>query len=205
MQHKRTNRGVWYRLGLLVVVLMTCLLAAAGVTYARYQITESRSVTLQAQDPSYVYLGSLLDGNFAPGVGRWTLNADGQQQLDFVIGNSSLTEVAQEDQTARIRAIVSLGAWDGEEDLNLVLTAPVPNTDPIEYQVVKATATRISGQSPLYATFGEGWVFRFFGSDGEELSWPLEGGTLSVVSMYMTVEYADLLDTSLIQLQLIGE
>ena len=199
------NPSVWFRLGLIGVVLLACLCMVTGVSFARYQIARSENATLQAKDPSHVYLGSLLDGAFAPGVGQWTLNGNGQQTLNIVIGNSSLTEISRDDQTARIRAIVSLGVWDGDEDLTLRLTAPIPGTNPVEYQVVDGTAIRISEQSPLYTTFGEGWVFRFFGADGKELSWPLEGGTLSVVPMDLTVEYAQLLDTSLIQIQLIGD
>lgn len=70
---------------------------------------------------------------------------------------------------------------------------------------IRAKAISIKEGSPLYNTMGEGWVFVFADEQGEELVWTLEGGKQSFIPFTIQAAGMNITETSLMQLQIIGE
>jgi hypothetical protein len=77
--------------------------------------------------------------------------------------------------------------------VSAVLTMGTANPDYVSVAITDGNETYI-GQaeeiidgSTLYSVYGEGWVYRFYNADGEEVSWYLHGGELSSQSLTMVV------------------
>lgn len=70
---------------------------------------------------------------------------------------------------------------------------------------IRAKAISIKEGSPLYNSFGGGWVFVFEDTLGKELVWTLEGGKQSFIPFTIQAAGMNITDASLLQLQIIGE
>lgn len=164
--------------------------------------------------------------------GEWTRGKDGQLQLDFAVANGVSTkekEFEERDQQVYVRVASTRGLQINQETIALKLMIPkpedpekeqteattAPTTEPLaenpteepqedleNFDIYEAQAVYITKGSPMYTTFGEGWVFHFMDEEGEELHWTLEGGELSYIEMHLTMESSIPLDTSLLQLQI---
>ena len=110
---------------------------------------------------------------------------------------------SKEDHQVRIRVVGSPGVWDGAKAAEIQLLVP-KKMDVTQYDAYQATVTKIQPQSPMYAQFGDGWVFTFHNKIGEELTWNLTGGQFSCYEMRLVLADETLMDTSFLQLQVIG-
>lgn len=161
-------------------------------------------------------------------TGEWTHGKEGQLQLDFVVANGvsdKEKEFEERDQQVCVRIASTRGLQLEQETIALKLMVPKPEDpekeqtedeteppteNPTEepqldlesFDIYEAQAVYISKESPMYTTFGEGWVFRFMDEEGKELRWTLEGGELSYIQMHLTMESSIPVDTSLLQLQI---
>lgn len=196
MERKQSNIGTWYRLGFAALLVVACIMLAAGTAFARYRTEREGELFIQTQAPSYVYLGGVFNGEFTAGGGNWQVNDEGKPQLQFMLSNQGMTETAAPgDQEVFLRVLVSEGI--GNETLQLILTTP-------EGENVMGEAVPVGKNTPLYLQFGAGWIYTFRDANGEELTWKLEGGQRSEVIMTLTANYATMPDATLIQLQATG-
>lgn len=220
-------------LGLALLLTVAALVSAAGTTLARYRAEATEPITFTARPAGQIRLGQLVTGEdggvaFVPDAqGAWEPE-DGRYRLTFAVSNLITGETfAADDQQVYLRLVGTPGIWDGAETVKITLLMPAAaateaetqtpeNTETAEdpeestapeanYDAFQAVATRIGVDSPLYNTFGDGWVFSFLNEDGMERSWTLEGGTLSVLEMTLTLEGTALTDPSLLQLQITGD
>lgn len=211
MNRWKQNISRWYALGLAAVLTAACLVLATGTVWARYRAVYDDTLTFQTRAPVTLRLGRTdpeTNGFTAGDPGPWVVE-DGGLRLDFAVSNGTDPERFEaEDQTFRIRLVTSLGM--DAETVAIRLSDPAENageeTEAGE-QGYTAQPVRITESSPLYQSFGDGWVYRFQNEAGQELAWTLEGGVFSCVELELRIVSLDggQIDTSLMQLQLIGE
>ena len=212
MGRRKLNMFPWSA-GLAAVMSVLCLMGAVGVSYARYQVNRSDSVFFTPQQSAQVHLGQMAageDGQMvfdARAVGKWE-TVENQSELTFAVANgTSSEEYAQQDQLVQLRLIGSLGVWDGQQTINVMLRVPLQEvtdeTQP-QYEEIPGIATRIPEESPLYKIFGDGWMFTFLDENIEEKTWFLEGDTFSVLQFSIVIEGIELTDPSLFQLTATG-
>lgn len=205
MNAKQIFRSSNHRLALLVIVLLLTLALLVGSAWARYQQRMVERVYYSAADNAEVYLWSAMDGEtLYEGDGVWMVSGS-QRIMSFYISNGVDAETAAQtgldtaeypEQSVAIRLIASLGVSNGET-MKVVLHIS-DGTTTLSYP---AAVQKIEDNSPMAATFGSGWVYTFCDSAGNELLWNLEGGQLSVLQAQLVLEQIDLVDTSLLQLQ----
>lgn len=222
MKRWKLNISPRYFQGLAALLVIACLLLATGVTWARYRMEMDGSVYFETRKPVSVYLGrveysesetvpeevpdetapeELPKGEFVQtDEGNWELGEDGKLHLKFAVANGiSETDFEERTQNVYLRFVGSLGAQTAGNPISLSMSIPQKDK-PEELVQVKAEAVPIVPEAPLYTTFGEGWVFCFM-VEGQELTWKLKGGELSIIEMDVTLEDGTLADTSLLQLQ----
>ena len=229
MNRRKKNISQW-SLGLALLVAVGAILLATGTTLARYRAEFTADVNFSARPASEIRLGKVVQdmlGGEATFVADaqtgWELEED-QYRLTFAVSNIiGEKKYAADAQQVYLRLVATPGIWDGTETVKITLLMPSEEepettevTEPtqsseateesaeteIHYDQFPATVTRINPESPLYETFGDGWVFSFRNEDGTERSWTLEGGKASVLEMILTLEGAALTDPSLLQLQI---
>lgn len=196
-----------WSVGLVFVLMILCLMTAVGSSFARYQTNQSESLLLTARNPVQVYLGTTVtDAETgetvfdSQAVGSWETTID-SSRLAFTVANGTSTQAyTQQDQRFSVRLVGSLGIWDGSVTVDVTLRIPkeAEQTDP-QFDEIQGTGTRIQPETPLYRTYGDGWVFSFLDEDGEEMTWLLEGETFSSVDMTVILEGTELTDPSLLQ------
>lgn len=210
MNRRKLHISQWCLLGLAAIALVICLTAGIGNTLARYRAETQESIFFATQAPQKIYLGQIRpseDGQTRvfdeQSQGCWE-QVNGQTRLDFAVANGTLTVAPpEEDRQVRIRLVGSPGVWDGAKAAEILLLVP-KKTDNTQYDTYEATATKIQPQSPMHAQFGDGWVFTFHNKIGEELTWNLTGGQFSYYEMRLVLADETLVDTTFLQLQVIG-
>ena len=235
----------WSSLGLAALMLVGCLVGAVGIATARYRAEQQAGAYFQPQAPVQVYLGQLRPDEtsqtyiFDTAQQSWQPVEDETgryYRLSFAISNGLTADSFQEaSQQVRVRLVGSIGLWDMDEEVPVVLRLRIPKpieepapTDPGEtttvptdtdstetttepqpteppYDEYTATVSRITEGTSLYNNFGDGWVFRFVDENGRELTWELAGGQFSCITLDLILEGADPAVTTLLQLQIIGD
>ena len=200
-------------LGLTLILLIGSVAALTGVAFARYRVDRTEQTELTPRTPEYIHLGTLeketedAEPVFQAGIqNTWELK-DGRYQLSFAVANGTDAETfAESDQEFRVRLIGTMGVWDGEDTVDVILQVPsIPSEeDPEKPLEIPATATRIQPGSILYEEFGEGWVFSFYDPWKDEWKFDLPGEELNALELVLIVNEADLTDPSLLQLQITG-
>lgn len=189
LRHK-SNITPWCLMGLTAMLVVTCLIGAIGVSYARFTDgKENVNVQFDVSPSAAVYLGRIDGENgFVREESTWQTQ-DGKSVLSFAVGNGS----AETDQVFCLRVVGSLGTWSEDGEKTLTLTV-----GDVTYT---ASASPITQGTALYSAFGDGWVFRFLDVDENELNWNLEGGTLSYIKMTLCMEGGEK-SAGLLQLQI---
>ena len=189
---------------LTLLCLVICLVLSVGVAYGRYQWEfPRRSYVFAPELPDSIFLcgsvpGEWLDHGVLPELEeKWLPNAEGVK-LDFGVTNGNEKQVSQEDKTYVVRLaagliiedpeklIVTLYWWDSQGELHWENGVPTP----------------IEKGSMLHASYGDGWVYQFYGDD-EELTFTLAGGQLSYANHTIAV-YGEV-ETTLLDLQVLGQ
>lgn len=199
MRPEKPNRSQWYGLALMAVLLFAASTLAVGTTWARYAagMSEPEEIRYQrAKEASSVYLMTNVE-YMLEGPGTWETDGD-QRTLDFYVTNGlAEEEYAPDDQKVAIRLIGSPGFMTEDDEVSVYLT--------LDGEVYEGTGEAILNNTPLKQEFGGGWLFTFRDADGEECTWELEGGALSVRTGQITVSADQLTDSVMLQLQVIGE
>lgn len=183
-----------------LILSMACVLCAAGLaagaSFARNQWKTEQSAQMAYQpEETRLYVVSPPDSS-----GAWQQEEDGSYQtpggwtdqmlssqgastdiytLHFALTNSLGGEqtLCAYDQEAMLRVFgtIGIGAVDAQ---TLTLTAGGD-----QYQAV---ATQVRKDSPLYEIYGPGFLYCFYNSAGEELTWHLEGEREAFCEMTLT-------------------
>lgn len=193
MNQRKSYISPWVALLLAAVVVLGCILAAVGVSYARYRSGTEFERIFSVRESGTVLLGKLDETNtFVQEKSTW-VTGDSAMLLDFAISNGADGETySKVSQQASVRVLAGPGTWDN------TLTLTVGDASYV------AVPTAIKEGSALYRSFGEGWVLQFLDEKGNELTWSLEGDGWNTVAMQLSLA-AELTDTSLLRLQVISE
>lgn len=201
MNQKKSKPIAVRRLMLAVTLLLLCAVVTVGVTWARYQEEENSYLKYNTREPGMILLWSDYDpltGELTEGNRAWRFS-NGTGELDIYVSNGTSTvEYSEEDQSVSIRLIGTLGISNAQVSI-LVSENGI---------ATRCTATPVPIQegTPLYSTFGSGNTYIFRDEDGKELSWNLEGGTLSVLGVLIDVQNLEKVeDAALLQLQVLGK
>ena len=202
MYQRTNNRFALGRLMLTVILLLLCITLVIGATWARYYGEETSYLDYTPREPGTISLWPGYDAESAAPTGgeeeiAWVFSK-GVGTLSFCISNSTCGEdYSDEDLNVSIRLLGSLSITDAQVSLSV--------TEGSSTTVWTATPVQIREGTPLFDTFGGGNAYVFLDEDGAELSWELEGGTLSVLPVQLDVwnlEQAE--DAALLQLQVVG-
>lgn len=193
MNPRKSNISPALSLGLAALLVVGCLMAALGVSFARYRTEEKDGIRFHPAQTARVYLGYMENGSFICQQNSWVATGNGLQ-LSFAISNGRTnSSYAHADQQAVVRLVASLGAWQENSTESIHLF--------VGNQFYVAEAERITEGSALFDQFGDGWVFRFVDEDGNEYMWDLPGGSFSWIEMQLDTTISDI---GLLQLQVIG-
>lgn len=182
-------------------LLLISILLVVGTVWARYQARVSQEFDYALKEYSFVYLWHSYNEETESFLNRQSVwqTVGEQKTLDFCVSNGTAESYARDDQRVNVRLLVSLGAWNGTENMTVYLHLPQTG------ESFQGTVQPIVENSPVHRTFGEGWTITFCNADGEETDWTLKGGELSFWEMQIALQDAQLLDTTLMQLQVIGD
>ena len=196
MKQQKLHISSGLRLGIAALLMLCCLSAAVGVTFARYRADEKEGLIFYPNHNPQVFLGHMAEDTFVYAQNEW--NTSGEQlQLAFAISNGpSETEFATADQTVHLCVVASLGAWSEEMSSPLCLS--------VGEQTYTAAAQRIVEGTALYSQFGDGWIFRFQDEAGREPQWELSGEQFSCIPMLLYMD-AVVSETGLFRLQAVAE
>lgn len=188
-----------YLPALAVLLLLGCIVLLAGTTFARYQFSSGpQGLLYQAKEYAKVYLWSdELDDSQS----TWEVvdRSAGALSMSFCVSNGAdADDYSAEDQEVTVRLAATLGIQDAENTVEAALLVEGKG-------VYSATIRPIERGTPLYAEFGGGWLFTFLNEEGEEQSWTLEGGGLSVIPMQLYVQGVSESQSSMLQVQVSGD
>ena len=199
---KKLNISFWYKPALVLLLLAACLVAAVGLTWARYRTDIPGEAVYESREQATVTLWSLGEnGEFSATPAEW-VNSEGKKTLTFGVGNYEVdgdgnVTSAAETQGVRIKLLASLGLNYTE---NTVVEFEILSDEGEVEDTFEATATAIAEGSHYHDTFGNGWVFRFEDEFGEELYWLLEGGEASSFTGRLSLSGVNTDQEALVQL-----
>ncbi len=197
MEQRNDNRMIRW-LALAAALLFGCLFLIIGVTWARYQENQSGELNYTTKETLALSLWRGMDasGDLILGENTWEKES-GMATLDFYIGNGgSEDNAALETQEVRVRLMVGPGMYaDEATELTLWIEDEDGNGEYLNGELKE-----IPEGTPLYENFGSGWYYAFCDTDGEEMTWTLEGGRLSVLKAQLLLKEAGWTETTLLQL-----
>lgn len=159
-----------YWIGLTVLLLVMSLVLSVGVAFGRYRTKlDPFEYWFAPRAESQLLLWGVDDQDGLTDLpGSWTLNTEGST-LEFAVTNGTSSQYSANDLNFMVRIAVPSNAGNV---LDLLLTSGGTAG-------INTTAQAIKSGTRLYEEFGEGWLYRFYDSDGNEMTWTLAGGTLS--------------------------
>lgn len=197
MKQRKFHISPKLRLVMAALLVAGCLIAAVGISFARYRTEHGDGISFQVDQRGRLVLGSAEEDVFTTNQTAWA-STDSGKQLQFAVANgTSETDRTTVTQKVSIRVIGSLGAWNADSEQKMYLTVAGEQFEAAVIPIVQGTA--------LHTQFGDGWEFRFLDSDGKELTWELDGAQWNYLQMQLSVDTVSVLDTSLLRLQAIGE
>lgn len=184
-----------------LLLITLCVLLVGTITFARYQwefAQASYQFVPESQRIITIYDGYLTkdridSGRLSPVSGAWERTGNGAV-VTFGVANGTLAEFALEERTFAIRIAAGLAIEEAD-----ALTVSLSYTDENGSTVtVTGTPEKIVEGSMQQATFGDGWVYRFFEGE-EELCFTLKGNEFSYQNFTVTVTGS--VSTTLLDLQ----
>lgn len=202
----KNNRMLWNKLGLSVVLLFVGMLLIVGIAWGRFRSEVQGDQKYTPRVPSQVYLwGEKTEEGFAQLPDTWKVDG-GSYEVPFTVTNGIYGTGEQEDLFAQkdmeifLRIAVTEGIGDGE---NFSVELRLNDEAGTFYQ---AAPQKIEADSPLYSTFGEGWIYVFSNNHGEEPRFTLRGGEVSSLQATLVYEVKpDTIGYSMMQLQVVAE
>lgn len=203
MRRNEFNISARSRLALSVIVIVLSLVLVVGTAFARYQ-TDITGVLNYSAKAYAIFLCRGYDAAndaIIEGESSW-VSSKGRNTLSFCVSNGkSRASYSADSQQIYIRlnAALSIEFGEGAEVSIIVPTGEGPAESYL------GVATPIEDNTPLYNSFGAGWSFIFVDDTGEEVSWKLQGGDLSILSATVIVDGVELKDPMLMQIQVTGD
>ena len=179
MTHKKT---AYILLSAAAVLIAVSAVIAVGAAFARYRTTSSVALTMNnVYSKNGVWLWSSSNGNTQPkynALQSWTSVSESTCNLDFLLTNEGNSGgPAGFNQNAALEVFVTEGVADPSK---LTVTLSTNNG------TYTATATKVAEGSTVYNAYGAGWIYRFT-SDGQPLTWYLQGGRTVAIPMTLIV------------------
>ena len=165
-----------------------------GISTTSFAVSNSQTADKFPKEDQYMQL------RMVGSLGLW---ADG---TPMTVTLTLPAEAMPEDSTVELLAEETQVPTETDgEDPESAAQAEAEEQTAAATVTIRAKAISIKEGSPLYNTLGEGWVFVFTDEQGEELVWTLEGGKQSFIPFTIQAAVMNITDTSIIQLQIIGE
>lgn len=197
---REKSKRTGYGLSLEAILLVACLVLAVGAAWARFQEMTTQELGYATKEYATVYLWGVDEAGIVSETQSNWQTKENYKSLAFCVTNGlNEAEYSAEPQQVYVRLCASSGIQGSIETMAVVLYLPQTG------ETYSGTPQKIAEGSPLYASFGSGWVFTFRDEDGEELSWTLEGGALSVLYTEIQLQNVKLDDLALLQLQVSGD
>ncbi len=154
---KRNTISKWPYIGLLsAVLLVLTALLMLGTAYARYQQSVTKDIPFLVREPA----------KFKVTFGKGWTTQNERESFSFSVDNQGHTK----DAYFTLRLASTIGTQHDKADVYLV----VKNENGVE-RAYKGVAMNRKDSSVDYEDMGEGSTYIFCNSEGEELSWKLEG------------------------------
>ncbi len=154
---KRNTISKWSYIGLLsAVLLVLTALLMLGTAYARYQQSVTKDIPFLVREPA----------KFKVTFGKGWTTQNERDSFSFSVDNQG----NKEDAYFTLRLASTIGTQYDKADVYLV----VKSENGIE-RAYKGVATDMKDSPSHYEEMGEGSTYIFCNSEGEELSWKLEG------------------------------
>lgn len=186
---------------LLTGVLLLGLALVLGTSYARYQATVNTNFTLKGTftaSPVHFYqqtedtdddTGRTAGEKYQP-IGKWEKveGADNSYELKFRMSNA-LDARTHASQTLEVTLLVLETIPDNENGTLTVAADQKKPTVQLEAngQTYEGKAESVTQGSVFWKKYGEGTVYRFYNTAGEQISFTLPGGRESEIPMTLTV------------------
>lgn len=191
-------------LGRMLLCLILSILLLFGITYGRYrQDFPAVSYEFVADGGGTIVLGgvanqSWVDKGAWPAVpSAWTVSGD-RASLEFSISNGrAADQFTQRSQAAMVRLVAGLGIGAPEN-----MTVMLSYTQDGQTVTLTGQAEKIQEGTLVYKNYGDGWIYRFYDTVGNEKTFTLSGGKRSYQNLTITLEGET--DPILCQLQVMG-
>lgn len=190
------------RIPLIAVLVVLSLTLLVGTAWGRYRDELYGDITLQTRQPTGVYLyGDKDESGYTQLTDHWQVAAGGGSSLPLLVSNTDGTFVPQRDIRFSLRLAATQGIGAGESwSLSLYVTGADGSVS-----VYPGVVQAIAGDTELHDQFGDGWICRFYNTDGSEVEFTLPGNAPSewygaVVCNQTTGDS----DPALLQLQVIA-
>lgn len=184
---------------LLTGVLLLGMALALGTSYARYQASVDTKFTLKGTftaSPVHFYqqtegtddeTGSAAGGKYQP-IDKWEKveDADNSYELKFRMSNA-LDAKTHASQTLEVTLLVLETIPDNENGtVDADQKKPTVQLE-ANGQTYVGKAESVTQGSVFWKKYGEGTVYRFYNTAGEQISFTLPGGRESEIPMTLTV------------------
>ena len=189
------QRKLYMLLGTLLVI--GCLVAAIGITFARYRTQWNGQMGFQAEQVGRLQLGTVSGDAFSTAEAAWIQTENGWQMTFAVANGTGTDDHIALTQQVQLQLVASLGAWSADSDETITLT--------VAGKTYTATATPIPQNSTLHTQFGDGWVFRFQDESGNAYTGQLPGAAFGYIPMQLSINSTAIADTGLFQLQVTAQ
>lgn len=217
------QQNILYRYSAFVIIICICVVLGCSVSYARYRsnfMTSSYWFTSSLTENIHIHgevteaeIDQVQAGVWPQVPAAWSYTTS-EALLKFSVSNGySGEEYSTRDQGVTIE-LVALLAIEDPENLKVTLTVTdMSDTDEEGAYVAGESVqyTGVAGEivagSRYASAYGEGWIYRFYDEEDNELLLPLEGGALvyknctlsvsgtgnaSLLSLELSAKYTDM-------------
>lgn len=185
---KQSKTVFLYLIGCTVVCLLLCCVLLVGRAYAHYESRKDFPVATSAQPVTHLYLQPVSEKSSTD----W-------ERKEFTLSNYSEADTLEDQPAmmARITVLATVGMEDPDK-AGIVL-----KKDGTSF-VGRAEAIREGTE--LYHSFGPGWCYSFFDSDGTELTIPFAAREQTEISFALCVQTNQKINyDSMLRVQAVGQ
>ena len=185
---KQSKPVFLYLIGCTVVCLLLCCVLLVGRAYAHYESRKDFPVATSAQPVTHLYLQPVSEKSSTD----W-------ERKEFTLSNYSEADTLEDQPAmmARITVLATVGMEDPDK-AGIVL-----KKDGTSF-VGRAEAIREGTE--LYHSFGPGWCYSFFDSDGTELTIPFAAREQTEISFALCVQTNQKINfDSMLRVQAVGQ
>ena len=185
---KQSKTVFLYLIGCTVVCLLLCCVLLVGRAYAHYESRKDFPVATSAQPVTHLYLQPVSEKSSTD----W-------ERKEFTLSNYSEADTL-EDQPAMMARITVLATVGMEDPDKAGIVLKKDGTSFV------GGAEAIREGTELYHSFGPGWCYSFFDSDGTELTIPFAAREQTEISFALCVQTNQKINfDSMLRVQAVGQ